>query len=196
MDKNTNWPEFIRLTLDDKPRRMVTKALKYFGDFTGYAVELGCGSGIDTVTLVQHGWQVYAVDSNPDGFENILSKLPHDKKSKVQCVTANFEDMEIPEADLVYSSFSLPFCRPENFDELWSKITAAIKPGGRFAGNLFGVKDEWVYMQDATFLTREQVEDLLKDFEIEYLSEMNQIGPSVLVPTKLWHLYDIVARKP
>lgn len=195
MDKNTDWPEFIRLTMDEKPRRMAVKALQYFGDFTGYAVELGCGSGVDAISLAERGWKVYAVDSTSDGFDNIRKKLPDDKKDSIECVQARFEDMLVPEADLIYSSFSIPFCRPGAFDSFWGKIVAAIRPGGRFIGNLFGVNDEWAYMTDATFLTREQALGLFRDFDVEYFKELNQEGPAVLTPTKFWHLFDVVARK-
>ncbi|MCL2226679.1 MAG: class I SAM-dependent methyltransferase [Oscillospiraceae bacterium] len=195
MDKNTNWPEFIKRTLDTPPRWMMKKTLELFGDFAGHAVDLGCGSGIDTIELAERGWTVYAVDSTPDGFANIMSKLPEDKQAKVKCIQADFEHMAIPEADLIYSVFSLPFCKPEHFGAFWEKIVSAIKPGGRFAGNLFGVKDEWAYMSDATFITKEQFDELFKDFTIEHFREQYSEGPSVLVPTKLWHLFDVVAQK-
>jgi len=174
---------------------MLKKALGLFDGFSGYAVELGCGSGIDTIKLVQSGWKVYAVDSTNDGFDNIRAKLPLEKHADVECVQAYFEDMRIPEADMVYSVFSVPFCRPEYFDAFWDRIVAAIRPGGRFAGNLFGVKDEWAYMQDVTFIEKEQIDDLFKCFEIEHFREQCSEGPSVLTPTKFWHLFDVVARK-
>jgi len=174
---------------------MLKKTLELFDGFTGYAVELGCGSGTDTIKLVESGWIVYAVDTTPDGFANILSKLPEDKRGCVECVKASFEEMTIPPADLIYSVFSIPFCKPERFDAFWDRMTSAIRPGGRFAGNLFGVKDEWAYMTDATFLEKEHIEKLFDGFEIEHFREQYSVGPAVLTPTKLWHLFDIVARK-
>jgi len=174
---------------------MLKKTLELFDGFTGYAVELGCGSGVDTIKLAKSGWRVYAVDSTPDGFTNIISKLPEEKRGSVECVHAYFEDMRIPEADLVYSVFSVPFCRPEYFDEFWGRIVSAIRPGGRFAGNLFGVNDEWAYMPAATFIEKERLEELFDEFEIEHFREQYSVGPAVLTPTKLWHLFDIVARK-
>ena len=190
-----DWPEFQRRTLDIPPRKMLSKALEYFDGFAGYAVDLGCGSGIDTIALVEHGWSVCAVDSTKDGFDNIRAKLPGTKLSKVDFVHGNFEELDIPQTDLIYSSFSIPFCRPEMFDDFWKRIVTAIKPGGRFSGNLFGEKDEWIHMHDVTFITIDKVDKLFEDFEIEYFNELYTVGPSVLTPTKLWHLFEITAKK-
>ena len=195
MNENLNWPEFQRRTLDIRPRRMLTKALEYFGDFSGYAVDLGCGSGIDTIALAERGWKVYAVDSTPDGFENIMSKLKESARSNVECVPGRFEDMIIPEADLIYSSFSIPFCKADTFDDFWNRIVKAVKPAGRFAGNLFGEKDEWAGLPDVTVITKERAEELFVDFETEYFREFYSEGPAVLTPTKMWHLFEIVAKK-
>ena len=195
MDDNTNWPEFQRRTLTIQPRRMLVKSLEYWGGYAGYAVDLGCGSGVDTIKLAQSGWRVYAVDSTPDGFANIKANLNAKELSGVECVQTSFEDLIIPDVDMVYSSFSIPFCKPESFDRFWGQITNAIRPGGRFAGNLFGVKDEWNYMQDVVFLTEEEIRGLFKDFEVEYFREQYSEGPAVLSPTKLWHLFEIVAIK-
>ena len=191
----TDWQEFQKRTLDTPPRKMLLKALEYSAGFAGHAVDLGCGSGIDTIALVENGWKVFAVDSVSDGFENIRAKLSKELLRNVEFIQGNFEDLDIPEVDLVYSSFSIPFCIPEHFDSFWKKIVNAIRPGGRFSGNLFGEKDEWIYMNDVTFITIDRIDGLFSGFEIEYFKELYAEGPSVLTPTKLWHLFDVVAKK-
>jgi len=195
MDENTNWHEFTKLTLDSPPRWLVNKALELSGDFKGFAVELGCGSGVDTVKLVSAGWSVLAVDACDDGFENIYSKLPTDLSEKVTCVKSSFEDFIIPECDMVYSVFSIPFCKPEFFDNFWARIVNAIRPDGLFAGNLFGINDEWNYMSDAIFITKSKFDELFSGFEILHFREQQAKGPTVLGPPKFWHLFDVVAIK-
>ena len=70
-----DWTEFQNKTFDNPPRPLLLKTLELFGGFTGFAVDLGCGGGTDTVHLVNSGWKALAVDSTPDGFENIRIKL-------------------------------------------------------------------------------------------------------------------------
>jgi hypothetical protein len=60
---------------------------------------------------------------------------------------------------------------------------------------LFGDKDEWAGLPNVTILTRDRVDGLFRGFEMEYFRELCAEGPSVLTETKLWHLFEIVARK-
>lgn len=62
----------------------------------------------------------------------------------------------------------------------WNKIIAAVKSGGRFAGNLFGDKDEWSNIGDMTFKAEEQVFDLFKRLQIEYFNEIYTDGPTAI----------------
>jgi hypothetical protein len=78
---------------------------------------------------------------------------------------------------------------------LWANISACICPEGRFAGQLFGIRDTWANDPEMTFHSAEQVAALLADgFEIEFLDEREEDGNSFSGP-KHWHVFDIVARK-
>lgn len=195
MNDDRNWSEFQKLTAKVPPRPMLLKSLELFNGFTGFAVDLGCGSGIDTIKLINSGWKVCAVDATADGFENIRSSIPQEKLINLELRQEFFEHLTIPKTDLVCSSFSIPFCRPESFDMFWSKIIASIKSGGRFAGNLFGDKDEWSDTKDMTFKTKEQVFDLFRGFQIEYFNEIYADGPTAVNTTKRWHIFEVVAKK-
>ena len=69
------------------------------------------------------------------------------------------------------ASFALPFCEPRHFPGLWSRIVAAIRPGGRFAGQFFGDRDTWASLPGRTHHSRDEVLELLEGFEIEMMNE-------------------------
>ena len=191
------WSEFQKKMTGIPPRPILLKVLELFDNFKGYAVELGCGSGGDTIHLINSGWKVCAIDGTANGFENIRAAISKDKLSDVEFIHANFENLTIPDADLIYSSYSIPFCRKEAFDPFWSKIVKAIKVGGRFAGHLFGEQDGWInFINNITLKTKAEIIDLFKGFNIEYFDELcedrlSSNGNGI----KRWHVFEIIALK-
>jgi hypothetical protein len=87
-----------------------------------------------------------------------------------------------------------PILRPGHFPALWEKVTKAVKTGGRFAGQFFGVNDTWAYRKDMIFHTGEQVRALFADFEIESFHEQDEEGEATTGP-KHWHVFTVIARK-
>jgi hypothetical protein len=104
-----------------------------------------------------------------------------------------YEKVEWPEVDLVNASFSLPFCPPEAFPAVWSRIVGSLRGGGRFAGQFFRPKDDWARTGLRTW-TRVEVESLLAPFEVEMLDEHDRDG-WVFTKPKHWHVFHVVARK-
>jgi hypothetical protein len=107
---------------------------------------------------------------------------------------SKFEDVVLSPVDLLHASLSLPFCPPEHFDAFWLKVVDAVKPGGLFAGQFFGVRDSWANEPDMTFHTEEQVRRMLEDFEIKYFHERDEDGDAVSGP-KHWHVFTVIAKK-
>jgi SAM-dependent methyltransferase len=112
----------------------------------------------------------------------------------LQTQVAKFEEVNLPPADLIHASYSIPFCHPDHFPELWEKIANALKPGGRFAGQFFGVHDSWANEPDMTFHTEAQVRAMLQNFETEYFHEEDADGHAASGP-KHWHVFTVIARK-
>jgi membrane dipeptidase len=185
------WRRYFDRAGDD-PRPTLLDALGRF-DAPGLAVDLGCGTGRDTAELLRSGWSVVAIDGEPDAIDRLRASAG-DTGGRLQTQVARFEDARWPECDLVNASFALPFCPPDRFDELWSRIVESIRPGGRFSGQLFGDRDEWAG-SGITVQTRAQLDELLRPFEVERLEEVDEDGSTVTGQRKHWHLYHVVARK-
>ena len=196
--EDKGWEEYYRAIKGRPPRQLVLDALTYFASDSPpsnrKAIDLGCGDGTETAVLLEHGWDVLAIDGEPTFIEYLLAKVPKEKQANLQTQVAKFKDVSLSSADLVHASVSLPFCAPEHFDVFWRKILTAIKSGGRFAGNFFGVRDSWANKPDMTFHTEEQVRKLIEIFEIEYFHEMDEDGNSASGP-KHWHVFTVIARK-
>ena len=202
-----NWEAYYESLKGREPRPLFIEVLAKFPNWRStssrspsspglkHAVDLGCGDGTETLALLEAGWSVLAIDREPAAIACVRSKAAVEFQSQLETMVTSFEDLRLPETDLVYAGYSLPFCRPEEFDDLWAKVAACIRPGGRFAGQLFGIRDSWADETEMTFHTAEQVADLLAhEFEIEVLEEMEEDGHASSGP-KHWHVFDIIVRK-
>jgi membrane dipeptidase len=158
----------------------------------GEAVDLGAGTGRDTLELLRRGWRVVAIDMEAVAIERI-AELAGAGRDRLDGRVGRYEKVEWPEVDLVNASFSLPFCPPEAFPAVWSRIVGSLRGGGRFAGQFFGPNDDWARTGLRTW-TRVQVESLLAPFEVEMLDEHDRDG-WVFTKPKHWHVFHVVARK-
>lgn len=153
-------------------------------------VDLGCGSGNETVYFVRKGKKVTAVDSTLNE-EYILDRLKKSEKENVTLVEKPFEELELPKCDAVFSSFSLPFCSREKFSGLWREIEEVLPKGGIVAGNLFGERCFFKDSRDVNIHTESQVKELLKGYDIVKWKEQEYDRED----GKHWHYYDFVAIK-
>ena len=164
------------------------------GGRVGDALDLGCGAGRDTRYLLSQGWRVTAVDREATGLA-ILAQMEDERLRTVQSAIEDF-DFEPERYDLVSAQFSLPFIPRRRFWETFERIKGAIRPGGVFCGTFFGVNDEWNKPEnDFTFVTREEIDELLSDLEVIELVEEDRMGTIVSGEPKHWHGYHIMARK-
>ena len=165
-----------------------------------FAVDLGCGEGRDTAELLRRGWRVLAIDAEPEGIRRLLARQDLIDPERLTTRVATFETATWPEADLVNTSYSIPFCPAAHFPALWARIVASIRPGGRFAGTLFGDHDDWATKRPSRFgpsvhHTRAEVDALLTPFELEWLHEQDEDTTTATGQPKHWHAYRIVARR-
>jgi tellurite methyltransferase len=187
----TEWVRYYDAT-GDKPRETLLAAMEGFAT-PGVAIDLGCGAGRDTLELLRRGWRVIAIDSEEEAIRRLRAKTGDDERLEIQ--VARYEDATFSSCDLVNASWSLPFCRPEAFGAVWSRIVDAIRSEGRFCGQLFGDRDEWADERDMTFHTCEEAERLFAGFELERFDELDEDGKTALGTPKHWHVFNVVARK-
>ncbi len=193
MDDGLDWAGYYAYLGDRPPRPLLVRALEEYGEVAAgaAAVDVGCGSGIETRALLDAGFSVTAIDSSPDSMRR-LAQLP-EHGGRLTAVPSPMEEAEIPSADLVYAGFALPFCPPHRFDDMWRSIRAAVEPGGLVAVDLFGVRDAWAAEPDLTFVTRERLADLLVGLDVRSLHEIEEEGQAYAGP-KHWHRFEVVAR--
>lgn len=210
MPKPDQWTDYLNAVAGLPPRETCLLALDRF-DREGaaadrLAVDLGCGEGRDTMEMVRRGWRVMANDTSEDALARVAERLAEADRAGISSGAAArvelnhepFTTLALPRCRFVNASFSIPHCLGHEFGPMWSRIVGAIEPGGRFAGQLFGVRDSWTGATDSvprTFHSRGEVERLLQAFEVEHLEEIERPGKNALGEAKYWHVFHIVARK-
>jgi tellurite methyltransferase len=182
-----------------EPRTTLVEALRRFdeeGSRERFAVDLGCGTGGDTVELLRRGWHVLAVDGQAEAIDRLRAlELGEDERGRGGARRARVGSTHGPPADLVNASFALPFCPPGDFPAVWERIEQSLHPGGRFSGHLFGDRDEWSDEDDMTFQTRAEAAALLSRLEVELFDEVEEDGSTAVGEQKHWHLFHVVARR-
>jgi len=195
MTDEHNWDDYYQKIQGREPRQLLLDVLeKYPTGESLHAIDLGCGDGTETIALLQYGWHALAIDGEQAGIKRLMDKVPPDARGHLQTQVAKFEEAVLPSADLIHASYSIPFCHPDHFPALWEKISNALSPGGRFAGQFFGVNDSWANDLGMTFHTEKQVRAMLNGLEIEYFHEEDKDGEASSGP-KHWHVFTVIARK-
>ncbi|MBT3602864.1 MAG: class I SAM-dependent methyltransferase [Candidatus Latescibacteria bacterium] len=198
MFKN-NWNDYYRHLGERKPRPLFLNALGRFSDQQDnkprQAIELGSGDGTESLFLLEHGWHVFSVDQELGAIARLEKACRPEWRDVLKVKVTPFEGISLPKAEFIYAGFSLPFCTPAVFPELWTTIVDALIPSGRFAGQLFGERDSWAANPDMSFHTRKEVDALLEPLEVESLEVDERDGKAFSGP-KHWHIHHIIARKP
>jgi trans-aconitate methyltransferase len=93
-------------------------------------LDLGCGDGVLTLKLSQLGCQVVGVDSSPE-------QVAAARRLGLDARVADGEKLDFSaEFDAVFSNAALHWMR--RADDVLAAVIAALKPGGRFVGELGG----------------------------------------------------------
>ncbi len=189
----SNWNDYYEQTKNKPPRRSLVKAMLYVIEKDA-ALDIGSGALNDSMYLLSEGFaHVTALDKEPVA-EEIAKTLPQDKFTYV---IQSAEDFTFPKDahNLINAQFSLPFISPIRFDDVWKEITASLKKGGLFVGQLFGDRDEWSTNKNMTFHSKKEAEKLLAYFHVVDFEEDEEDRPTAAGNLKHWHVFHFIARK-
>lgn len=184
-----DWTNYQNETYGDDVCKLLIKFLDNYK--IDNAIDLGCGSGNETVYMIKNGIKVLAIDRQLNQ-DFILNRLSDSEKRLISFKKSSFEDVELPKTKLLTAFFSIPFCNPNNFDELWTKIYNSIEDNGYFVGQLFGDRDAWNVVESINTFSIDKVKEYLKNYNIIKLEEIEYVRES---DNKKWHFYDIMAQK-
>ena len=161
----------------------------------GLAIDLGCGTGRDTIYLIKNKWKVIAIDKE-NTKQIIESKLNDEEKKRFSFVKQELENINLEKNDLIVANFSIPFCNKYRFNNLWNIIIDSLSKGGFFVGNFFGKKDSWNGLkEEMLFLDKNEVLKLFDKFKIHKFEEIERDGKTAVGKIKHWHIYEITAEK-
>jgi tellurite methyltransferase len=197
-DKSLEWAAYYAKTAGRPPRPTLIFALDRFEaeGRTGFAVDLACGTGRDTIELLRRGWPTLAIDAEPAAIRTLQARPDLPPGARLETRVGRFEDTDWPDCDLVNASFALPICPPERFPALWRRILASLKAGGRFAGQLYGDRDSWRGRPGMTHHSQAEAEALLAGLAVEMFRVEEEDSVTPRGEAKHWHIFHIVARKP
>ncbi|HYE01729.1 MAG TPA: class I SAM-dependent methyltransferase [Phycisphaerales bacterium] len=203
-DYQRDWPAYFDAVAGLPPRDTLYRALELFGAEPAagprLAIDLACGEGRDTRELLSRGWRVLAVDAHADALRRLEAHVPESGRARLRTRLLAMEavpadpDLALA-ADLINASFALPFCHEDRFEALWNWIGRTLRPGARFAGQLFGDRDEWAPVNPRRHVTRAQALALLSEYRVEHFDEAEKVGPDAMGGTKHHHVFHIVAQK-
>jgi len=190
----SNWTSYYAATAGGGPRDTLLRGLTFWSAPPAAALDLGCGTGRDTLALLERGWQVLAVDAEPAALSELRRQVPATLDARLDTRQARFEAFELAGYDLINSSFALPFCEPACFAELWERLTAATRPGGLFCGQLFGERDSWA-RKGVTVVNVAELQRLLQPWEVLHHREEEEDGRTPVGQPKHWHIHHLVLRR-
>ena len=182
-----------------------TKFIKYLESLkllekSGKGVlELGCGKGMEALALAERGFDVTAIDKNPDVFKE-NKQIAVEKKLSLKFLIQDILDFSIKPKGyyLIIARNVLPFLEDKRiiFKTLESMI-GGLEDGGIIYFTLFGFDEPWVKENKAVGLEYQEVIDFLNQFNLELILRETKEGLMTKMSGefKYWQVFEFIYRK-
>ena len=153
-------------------------------------LDLGCGSGNDTLYFIQKGKRVIACDQSSNAINNMQKNFPEVLETKCFNMLDGllFEDNSF---EIVCADLSLHYFREKDMEKILKEIQRVLLPGGHLFVRVNSVKDvnhgagQGVEVEPHLYKTSEgmlkrffdeaDVRRLFGDFEILFCEEQNML---------------------
>ena len=193
IEKKKDAKKYYEKTKLNKPSPLLSRIFinKYNEKISGNkAIDLGCGAGNDTIFLLDKGFEVTAIDSQPQVKEIIEERA--NTKDNLDIIIGDFSKIQLQKADLINANMSLFFVK-ENFNIFIENMLKCVNTNGIFVGNFLGKEDDWSNIR--TTVEKKELLGFFKDFDILYYSEEKYFKDTALGENKFWHVYSVIAQK-
>ncbi|MBM3205800.1 methyltransferase domain-containing protein [Candidatus Shapirobacteria bacterium] len=201
-----------RVFYSKQPSRGLKAVLKYAEK--GDALDIGAGTGADSLFLAQNGFRVEAIDKNTEDLKE-LDFFAKKYKLPIQIKTSDIRKIRLPKEkySLVVAITSLDFLRLSEIKSIFAKIKISLKKEGIFYFAAFSTKDpsfkiskkaDFKMIEKNTFyfpkikserhyFQEKELRSLLKDFEI---IKFEEIYKKHIPKTKHFHnFFRVIAKK-
>ena len=123
---NNNSKEYIESTLSVDMSHLYNDFLKHIPK-GGHILDLGCGSGRDSLEFIKRGYKITAVDGSKE-LANAASKIIGQ-----QVICSKFEDLKLTETfDGIWASASLLHVNKNDIVDVIKNLSTNLKPNGVF----------------------------------------------------------------
>jgi tellurite methyltransferase len=192
---DSSWEQYFEERVNRKPNPFLVEVSKRYRHkfpslLRGFAIDLGCGEGVETEYLLRDHWKVLSVDAHPLALEHLKRRLPTSAKKRLTIQLSRYEIVKFPPADLIYAGYSLHYCDREKFPLFWTNLISSLKLGGRFVGQFIGDRDPWASNDSYTTFSEKEVHELFSDLEIEVIRETHSNDKE---KKKCWHFFTVIA---
>ncbi|NUS04092.1 MAG: class I SAM-dependent methyltransferase [Nonomuraea sp.] len=160
----------------------------------GRALDIGAGPLNDTLFLLELGFSVDAVDTDPCTVALAAAR----RHPRLTIVHADVRDMDIEAGaySFMVAIHVLPFLPRADVVRLAVAMSDGLAAGGVLCCTFFGPEDAWAGRPGRTFLRAPEAGALFHRLEPVVLREERYDGVDARDEPKFWHVVRCVFRKP
>ena len=196
------WESFINQTKDKPANRllqrasaMIMKDAQPHKDL--HAFDVGCGAGRDMFFLLNSGFDVTAIDRCEQAIDAVSERYTPNDVTALTLLHADMNTLHIPKNHLTNAHHAIPFCSPNNIENVMYALLDAVYSGGYFCATFFGEYDSWKEDKHIATLTELQLKQFFHHhWTVKYFENVTPFeGKTATGKVKTWHILSIIAKK-